>query len=83
MLSEILKIFKEANEPLDLRGLGRRLGVEGSALKGMLELLVHQGKLREVGPGTEACVHCAGHLGCAQIQTGNLTGKTYELVKRP
>ena len=80
MLFRILKEFKKTNEPLDLNDLGRRLGVERSALEGMLELLVRQGKLRKVGAGTETCAHCAGHPGCAQIQMGNMAGKAYELV---
>ena len=80
MLSRILKEFKEANEPLDLNELSRRLGIERSTLEGMLELLVRQGKLREVGADTETCAHCHGRLSCAQIQMGNLMGKAYELV---
>jgi len=80
MLSRIIDEFRKSSEPLDFHKLSRRLGVERSALEGMLQLLVRQGKLREVGPGTEACTHCAGRLSCASIQTGNV-GKAYELVK--
>ncbi len=83
MLAKIIKVFQQADEPLDLKELGRRLGVERSALEGMLELLVRQGKLRQVGLDTETCAHCTGHSSCAQIQLANLTGKTYELVVRP
>ena len=81
MLSRILKEFEGAEGPLDLNELSRRLGVERSALDGMLEYLVRKGRLREVGLGTETCAHCAGHLSCAQLQMGNLMGRTYELVK--
>jgi len=81
MLSRILKEFEGAEGPLDLNELSRRLGVERSALNGMLEYLVRKGKLREVGLGTETCVHCAGHLSCAQLQMGNLMGRAYELVE--
>ena len=80
MLARIISEFKQARGPQDLNELSQRLGVERSALEGMLELLVRQGKLREVGPDTEACSHCAGRLGCASIQMGNLIGKAYELV---
>ena len=81
MLSRILKGFEQARGPLDLNELSRRTGVERSALDGMLEFLVRKGKLREVGLGTEACAHCAGRLSCAQLQMGNLIGKSYELVE--
>ena len=80
MLAQIINELKQADGLLDLNELSRRLGVERSALEGMLELLVRQGKLREVGAGTETCAHCPGQLSCAQIQTGNLIGKAYELV---
>ncbi len=81
MLSRILKGFEQARGPLDLNELSRRMGVERSALDGMLEFLVRKGKLREVGSGTETCAHCAGRLSCAQLQMGNLIGKSYELVE--
>ena len=81
MLSRILEEFKNISEPLDLNELSRRLGVERSALDGMLQLLVHKGRLREIGSGMETCAHCAGHLSCAQAQTGSFIGKSYELVE--
>ncbi len=83
MLAKIIKVFQQADEPLALKELARRLGVERSALEGMLELLVRQGKLRQVGLGMETCSHCSGHTSCTQMQLANLTGKTYELVVRP
>ena len=80
MLARIIDELKKADGALDLNELSRHLGVERSALDGMLELLVRQGKLRKVSAGTEACGHCAGRLSCAQIQIGNMTGKAYELI---
>ena len=80
MLARIIDEFKQAKGLMDLNELSRRLGIERSALEGMLQLLVCQGKLREVGTGTETCDHCPSRLGCAQIQIGNMIGKAYELV---
>ena len=80
MLTQIIKEFKGARGPLDLGDLSRRLGVERSALEGMLQLLVRQGRLREIGAGTATCAHCAGRLSCAQIPMGNVMGRVYELV---
>ena len=79
MLSKILKAFRESDGPLDLNELSHRLGTERSALEGMLETLVRQGKLREVQVGAEECSHCAGRLSCAHLRAGNLMGKVYEL----
>ena len=80
MLSRILEELEEARGPLDLNEMSRRLGVERSALDGMLQLLVRKGRLREVGPTAEACSHCASRFSCAHGQTGVLLGKAYELV---
>jgi hypothetical protein len=79
MLAEILKEFKQAKEPMDLNELSRRLGTERSALEGMLELLVRQGKLREIKPGAVECAHCHSRGNCGHLQLGNLMGTVYEL----
>lgn len=83
MLGEILKAFRETGEPLDLKELSRRLGTEPSALEGMLETLVRQGKLREVKPGSAECAGCSGRLSCAHLQGGAMLGKVYELPDKP
>lgn len=82
MLSEILKAFRQTGGPLDLNELSRQLGTERSALKGMLELLVRQGKLKEVNPGAEDCAYCGDRSHCAHLQASNLMGKVYELVEK-
>jgi hypothetical protein len=81
MLAQIIDEFKRADGPLDLNELSRRLGVERSALEGMLQLLVRQGKLCEIGSGTEVCAHCIGRLSCASVQLGNVMGRAYELMR--
>jgi len=83
VLSEILKVFKQSGEPMDLKELSRRLGTGRSALEGMLELLVRQGKLKEVHPGSEECAHCSGRSGCAYLRAGDAAGKVYELAEKP
>ena len=83
MLSEILKAFKQSGEPMDLKELSRRLGTGHSALEGMLELLVRQGKLKEIYPGSEECAHCSGRSSCAHLLAGDSMGKVYELAEKP
>lgn len=78
MLTEILKAFR-SGEPLDLNELGRRLGTERSALEGMLETLVRQGKLKEVNIGGETCGNCHGKTSCTALRSG-MIGKVYELA---
>jgi hypothetical protein len=48
MLSQILQELENAKKPVDLNDLSRRLGVQRSALDGMIEFLVRKGRLREV-----------------------------------
>ena len=80
MLSEILNSFK-TGEPMDLEELSKRLGMEKSALEGMLMTLVRQGKLKEVILGSEDCGHCGGRASCTHFQNGETLGKVYELVE--
>ncbi len=82
MLSEILKTFRESGGPIDLNELSHQLGVDKSALEGMLELLVRQGKLKEVTIGSEECTHCRDRSSCAHLKAGNLMGKVYEITDR-
>ena len=80
MLTRILNEFRRSEEPVSLSEMGRRLGVESSALEGMLQLLVRQGKLREIRPGGAECAHCASRFGCGAAHAGFLSGVSYELT---
>ena len=79
VLSEIIKAFEQAGGPVELNELGRSLGVERSALEGMLELLVRQGKLREISLGSETCAHCSNRSGCTLLRSGSPGSNVYEL----
>jgi hypothetical protein len=79
MLTEILKTFRETAQPMDLNELSRALGTDRSALEGMLETLVRQGKLKEVNVGGATCGHCHARGGCAALRSG-MIGKVYELA---
>ena len=79
MLTEIMKAFREADKPMDLKELSRALGTDLSALEGMLETLVRQGKLKEVNIGGATCGNCHGKASCAALQSG-MIGKVYELA---
>jgi hypothetical protein len=82
MLTEILNAYRKSGGAVSLDALSRRLGIEKSALEGMLETLMRQGKLREVANPPDACGSCSsgGCHGCASYKTASKTGKTYELV---
>ena len=55
-LSGVLREFENARRDVTLAEVARKLGIERSALDGMIQLLVRKGRLREVvgGPADEA-----------------------------
>jgi hypothetical protein len=84
MLTQILDEYRKSSGVISLDHLSRKLGVERSALDGMLETLVRQGKLREVGKAGAVCGSChsgACH-GCSAHGAAVDMGKAYELVDR-
>lgn len=74
MLSRVLEQFEKAKGPLTLSEMARRLGIESSALEGMVQFLVRKGKLRQVGPDTTACDSCGLRSGCSHRLAGGLMG---------
>ncbi len=61
LLREVLDTF-EQSEPLTLAQVARQLGVEASALDGMIQFWVNKGKLREVS--NQGCASCGIQHGC-------------------
>jgi hypothetical protein len=81
MLSQIVKEFKDSGGTIDLAELSRRLDVEPSALDGMLEVLVRQGKLNHLCLGAISGGICSGSCqSCGYYQRGASMGTVYELV---
>jgi DNA-binding HxlR family transcriptional regulator len=80
MLSQILQELERADGAIDLNELSRRLGVQRSALDGMIETLVRKGRLRqiEVGETPPLCASCAKRNGCTLVSIG----KAYEVVRQ-
>jgi len=80
MLSRIIKELERAGGVIDLNELSRRLGVQRSALDGMIETLVRKGRLREVevGEPPPMCASCAERRGCTLVGIG----KVYEVVRQ-
>lgn len=88
MLSQILHELKNAKGPVDLNELSRRLGVQRSALDGMIQFLVRKGRLREVGIGETppACASCPIHSTCEPmlgVHLWELTEKGRRWLREP
>lgn len=84
MLARLLEELEAAQQPLTLQELSARLGVEPSALEGMLQTLMRMGKLRDDREAAvDACeLRCAG---CDQASVCALLARmprTYSLVRK-
>lgn len=68
-LRQVLTTFEEAQTPLTLGALSRRLGVPPGILDGMIDHWVRKGRLREVTStaGRGACSSCGAASGCPLI----------------
>ena len=63
-LSGVLREFENARGDITLAELARKLGVERSALDGMIQLLVRKGRLREMSGADDGCAGCGLRPGC-------------------
>jgi hypothetical protein len=73
MLTRILQEFDRATAPISLNDISQKLGIDRSALEGMVAYLVQKGKLRDDHQvqqaaarscQTGACASCAGAQHC-------------------
>lgn len=70
MLKRILHEFESASGSMSVNELSRRMGIERSALEGMIDYLVRQGKLQDDNASAAACADsgcggsCAGPEHC-------------------
>ena len=76
MLRQILELMRSADSPVNLNELSRELGIERSALEGMIAYLVRKDILRdeaaaamECSPAGSACASCAKHCPFAAVKT--------------
>ncbi len=67
MLQQVLHAFETATGPISLDELSRELGIERSALEGMITFWVRKGRLKEsggacgvAGPGCSCSTHPGG-----------------------
>ena len=78
MLRAILTAIRDAGRPMCLADLSRDLGLEESALEGMLETLIARGRLRAIVFEDAGCTACPIKGGCFIMNDG--VAKTYALL---
>ena len=81
MLQEILRRFRETGEALSLEQLSGELNIDKSAMEGMLQTLVRQGKLKKVEAGAAECEHCGRSGSCPALHADRM-GTVYELGEK-
>jgi len=79
MLKQLLEELKRADSGVNLHELAAKLGVERSALDGMIAYLVQTGKLKDDDKRSESeeaamcssggCAGCSGVQGCPFVMT--------------
>lgn len=67
MLKNILHAIEHASGPLSLRELSHQLDMDAGALSGMIDYLVHKGKLSvddgsNIGPIDDSSCHCGCNI---------------------
>jgi len=87
MLHQVLRELESAGGPMNLNELGRKLGVERSALAGMIDYWVRKGRLQDndlvmdaAVCNSSACsagVSCPGPQGCPFVMK---MPRTFSLV---
>ncbi len=78
MLGAILSAVRDAGKPMCLTDLSRDLGIEESALEGMLETLLARGRLRAITFEDAGCTACPVKSGCFIMNDG--VAVTYALA---
>jgi len=63
MLREVLHAIESADGPVHVAALSQQLGIERTALEGMIEYWVRRGRLQERAPAELLCAPSAGHCG--------------------
>lgn len=85
MLRRILQAFESAPDGMSIDQLSHRLGVDRGALEGMIDYLVHKGRLQDDRAVSEAmcstgkCASCPGAQKCPFVME---MPRTFSLPER-
>lgn len=79
MLKEVIRLFEDSARPLSMSEMAATLGIQESALDGMIELLVRKGRLCPVEAAAPTCAKCHG---CSTCHTSPMQPKSYVLAGR-
>jgi hypothetical protein len=79
MLSQLIQLLEENEGEVDLVAVSRTLNAQPSAVAGMLETLIHKGRLVEIQPTCGLCDECSLSSHCT-LPARRI--KRYQVIRR-
>ena len=74
MLTQLVTLLENKENGLSLSEISRAMNSQPTAVLAMINLLVHKGKLIEVGPDNKCCTTCGFESECSLLAA---RGKRY------
>ena len=74
MLTQLVDLLETKENGLSLAEISRAMNAQPTAVLSMIQLLVHKGKLLEVGPDNKCCTTCGFGSDCSLLAA---RGKRY------
>lgn len=74
MLRQLVALLEKKENGLSLSEISRAMNAQPTAVLSMINLLVHKGKLIEIGPDDKCCTTCGFESDCSLLAT---RGKRY------
>lgn len=78
MLTQLVSLLETKENGLSLSEISRAMNAQPSAVLCMIELLVHKGKLIEIGPDGKCCNTCGLESECNLLKA---RGKRYTVAQ--
>ena len=74
MLTQLVDLLENKENGLSLSEISRQMNAQPTAVLSMIQLLVHKGKLLEIGPDNRCCTTCGFESECSLLAA---RGKRY------
>jgi hypothetical protein len=79
MLTQLVALLENKGNGLSLAEISRAMNAQPSAVMSMIGLLVHKGKLLEIGPDGKCCTTCGLQSDCNLLA---VRGKRYAIISQ-
>lgn len=79
MLTQLVTLLENKENGLSLSEISRQMNAQPTAVLSMIQLLVHKGKLLEIGPDNKCCTTCGFESDCGLLAA---RGKRYICPRR-